>query len=592
MKVNFRSLELKNFLSFGDNVTELSFTSPGLIALRGKNGHGKSSIVDALSFVLFGKPYRKIKINELINRTNKNNLYVRVTFKAKDTNYRITRTLKPNSITVEKMIDGEYVEQELLSGNKLIQDELNSILGIEYKTFKHIVSISAATTSSKPFLTMSAYDKRNLIESIFNLDAISEMNKELKADKSKNNVALLNATSNVSMYTRLIEQQQTSIEKNEYLLDNFEKDKLQAIKDYEEKKEKISDGIAKLEETIEKINSSLPTDAIDTFKAKAKLKREYISELNTSIGTVKGQMKALQASLDNFTNLNVCPVCNQTVDKDHIDTEVNNLTHKLKEEADKYTDLTAKLKRAKDDLDTIEKNIQDVNVIVERIQKYVNDKTNLETHLELVEKQIKEKENESLDIDTNSLREELDNLTHSLELSNTALADAKEKEMIIELAGFLLSDKGIKTEFYNIIVPLLNKTVNEYITSFNLPIVISFDSDFNISIMTVKEQSNNVNYYSFSEGEKRRMEVAILLSFIKLSKSIANWNCNILIFDEIVDQNVDNEGLMSMLYSIKEIAQDEQLHAIVVSHKELDKDIFDSTILITKDAIFSKLLII
>ena len=202
-------------------------------------------------------------------------------------------------------------------------------------------------------------------------------------------------------------------------------------------------------------------------------------------------------------------------------------------------------------------------------------------------KMIDEKKDESLkELKVDDLEARVKKLKKDIKSMEQSSKDNSYQQNVIDIAEFLLSDKGIKTEFYNMIVPLFNTTVNDYLKKFGLNIAVIFDNEFNHNIKTMIH--DDINYFSFSQGERSRIDISILLTFIKLSKSIANWDSNLLLLDEVIDQNLDSKGLLLMLDSIKNIASEEDLTAMIISHKLSDVDfIFDRQLVVTKECGFS-----
>jgi DNA repair exonuclease SbcCD ATPase subunit len=592
MKITFKTLRFRNFLSYGNNITEINFNNPGLISLSGKNGVGKSVIEDALGYVLYGKPYRKIKIKELVNRANKKDLWVELIFYQNQQKYRLTRTLAPASIKIEKWINAinEFEELELLSSTKLIQEEINKIIGIEYDTFKHIVAIATSAAQTKPFLTMPVWEKRSLIESLFNLEIISDMLRAVKSDKSANKHKLSSAESNKQLLQSMVTQTKNQLDSSRLAVKNFDENKNKTIKDYEMHIDRSNTEIDKHIETLKILKNVVKPDLIKKLKDKKAEHRKIIDELISKKGEHTGTIKHSENMIKSLNETDICPVCNTNVTEEHKEKEIKIFSDKKTTSSESIITIDEEVKSHKEKIKTIEANLDDLNIATHKIKSTMNNveslKKNVANYMELIVK----KRDEKIEVDLDEINQLLEENRKNLEDTVNIVNDCVKQESIIDIAMFLLSDSGIKTEFYNVVVPLFNATINDYIQKFELPVVIVFDYEFNVTINTVQSKDEDVNYYSFSDGEKRRIEIAILLSFIKLSKAIANWNCNLLIMDEILDSGIDSEGLKMMLESIRDIATNEQMSIYVVSHKVLDEEVFDRKMLITKDAIFSKIL--
>jgi DNA repair exonuclease SbcCD ATPase subunit len=594
MQITIKELELRNFLSFGNNITRLDFRNPGLISLAGKNAAGKSTILDALSFVLYGTPYRKIKKGELINRSNKKDLWTRLTFNKNTIKYRITRSLKPNTIKIEKWCDKqhEYVEQELLSTASLIQEDINNIFGIEYKTFRHIVCISPVANNTKPFLAMSPYEKRTLIESLFNLEVVSEMSRHVKSDKSSNKLEKRNLEENNTLLESLVKQSKNAITDARKTEETFSHNKQVTLDEFNNQLVTFQGKRDKLIVKLNAFKKALKPELEAKIKDKYTTSTTNIKELESQLYEKKYIIKDSTKKVNGFDGIDICPVCNTNVSKEHVVEELEKLGTLIKTASSEITDLKTNIEKAESIKETLKGNLSDLKEVKISINSVITSIDDTDRHIKHLEQHISAKEKEQLDLDFTKREQELETNTVRLEDGVSKFNKCCKLETIYETAEYLLSDSGIKTEFYHVVVPMFNKIVNEYIQNFELPVVINFNYEFDVTIKTLHGADTDLNYYSFSEGEKKRIEVAILLSFIKMSKTIANWSVNILLLDEILGQYLDKKGLDIVLESIREIATEEQLNVLVVSHKDMGEDTFDKKILITKTAMFSKLEVI
>jgi DNA repair exonuclease SbcCD ATPase subunit len=317
---------------------------------------------------------------------------------------------------------------------------------------------------------------------------------------------------------------------------------------------------------------------------------EEIAEITAEIGGLKHETKAGKKVIKELNNNDICPACNTVITPEHKEKELKRFTTIIDTNKVQIKSLEADIKHKQEQKDVLTKNIETINTALHQIKTSTKLIEGIRKNIEDVKKNIEKKEAEELNLDLKSIEDNLKKNKTQLDELNNELQEYTEKESIMEVASFLLSDSGIKTEFYHSIVPLFNKTINAYITKFELPITITFDYEFNVTIRSVTSGNDDLNYFSFSEGEKKRIEISILLSFIKLSKTVANWSTNILGLDETLDSGIDGEGLQIMLDSIKDIASEEQLNVMIITHKVITSDIFDRKILVTKDSFFSKLL--
>lgn len=591
MKITFQKLIFRNFLSYGNKDTVMEFSTPGLVSLSGSNGGGKSSALDALTFALYGKPYRKIKINELLNRTNKKNLFVQIYFQQNLVEYRITRTLHPNSVKVEKMnpTTGEFDELESLSSKALDQEQITQIFGIDFDTFKHIVAIASGASHSRPFLALPAGDKRKLIESVFNLEIIGELMKLVKADKSENKSALSTNSTTVDLYSRLVNQMTTQYNNSVSIINNFKDKKRDAITDLNNKRDAAFNEMQTLKSKVEMFEGFINRELYDEINDELSKQLLLVEESNKKIGECTARMKHAESVLSALDTNDICPSCNTQITDEHRRNEITNFSEIITNVVKDKKALQATIKNSNSIIAEKKKSLDDMAQAKLTYKTLVTKIDNMEKNIKEYDLQIQSKNNEELDINLQPMAEQIEENTENLNSAEKKYHSNLDTETILDIAEFLLSDNGIKTEFYSTITPFFNKTTNEYLSYFELPIVLTFDEEFNYTISSVQDKGE-LNYYSFSEGEKKRIDISVMLTFIKLSKSISNFNCNLILADEIFDGGIDSEGLILILETMKKIAAEEQLNVIIVSHKmNENSEVFDRNIVVSKEDGFSKM---
>lgn len=576
MFVNFINLKFKNLLSYGSNMTEIKFNS-GLNQIVGMNGQGKSSILDALSFCLFGQTYRKIKLNELINTKNKKKLYTEVSFSIEDTVFRIVRGLKPDILEIYK----NDTLMDSLSSKRLIQEEIDSILSINFNLFKEVICL--AINYNKPFLLMPKNDKRNLIENIFQIGIISKMLTEVKNTHKGNEVDYKINKSSVISAKAEVENLTSYVENLEEVKLNFDNNKEDVRSSLELKINECDTQIEKCKSSRIKGNELLKDITLVGRDRLLGEKASIMSDIERCRNEIVKCNKEISLLNDNST----CPFCHSPLDYEHKDSHTNIITEKIDELNDKIVSSSTKVKEVDLSIneETIRENkIDKINKTLYRID--YDEKMKSEELLKL-QNEYDENLSKEFDIDVVEYKNKLE--TKKLEYSNLEnigkdLLDKIELNLkVIEV----LSDNGIKAYFYKKFLPNLNLKVNEYLNLFSLPVNLKFD-DTMVEVITNAINKRPISYTSFSAGEQKRIDISIMFSLIQIMKDIANWRCNILFLDEVLDSSTDNNGLVKILESLNNlIYNNKNLCIYVISHRMHNEDIFTNKIKIEKENGFS-----
>jgi len=585
LQITFKKLSFRNFASFGNKTTELVFTS-GLNLISGSNGVGKSSLLlDALSFVLYGKPYRKIKKLELINRTVGTDCWVKIEFNRNNDDYIIERGLKPNILKIIK--NGK--ELELLSALKFNQDEIDKIIGINHFLFKQI--ISTASSNNKSFLSLSAWEKRNVIESVFNLQQISEMLNLIKIDKSENKIKLDNLKYKNDTVTNLIKSLENQLEEIDSIVSKFEDDKKEKIT---ENKKNLLNMVTTLEETKERVNDIEKelSNYNKDYSTLIKQQNKSLNNLNKNVGSITANLKLYSKNMEILNNNEYCPVCKSAITEKHKSVELKNIKSLIKDDI-KTLDLSKEnIEIVTKEKKQLEEDLEKKRKLNLKLKNEKKDLINLSERSKRMLATLEKIKNEESSINSKNISEMLNNKNRELNDIYEELNEHNENATIFDILIEMFGDTGIKTEFYNMIIPLLNKNINKLLIQFELPIIFNFDYNLNYTIKSVYSQNENINYYSFSEGEKKRIDLALMLSFITLNKMISNWDSNLLIADELFT-NMDKEGIANVIQSLKDIVLTNNNTCLYIVSHNLDESTeysFDNKILIIKDDGFSRLL--
>lgn len=570
MKINFKRVWVKNFMNFGAKKTTLNFER-GMNFFSGENGSGKSTFAgEALSFVLYGKPYRKIKKNELINRKNKKKMLCGCEFSINKDEYKIIRGMKPKILRI--FHNGQ--ELESLSSTKLTQNEIDDILGVDYKTFKQIISISSNGKNS--FISLSKNDKREIVGNMFNLHRLTEAGKEFSEEKR-----------NIS---RKIEQSKLIKNNLESKKDDLEEhyNKMKNIlKTFNKNKEKeideITNEIKNKKEEIEEIKKQLKKHS--NFKTKYKNNIESIkknndklNELEVERNTIRMRLKDRKSKLDFFQKNDVCPYCENDLTGNHKNDHLQELKSEMKKDLSllKEFDKKTQTKNKKDN--QLKEKRKDLEKTKEDILILKNNIDSIKENIKRLENDKKKKDIDGIGVnesDIETIKDEIKSNEKSYDKIDKELTEQIDYFNILNISEEVLSDDGVKSVYFDMIVPILNNKINEYTQKFEMPILVTFNNLMEVNINDINHK-HKINYFSFSEGEKKKIDISIMLSFVYMSKMISNWDCNVLFMDEVLDGKIDAKTLDIIIEILnKLVTEDKELSLYVVSHRNLPKTLFN-----------------
>lgn len=558
MFVEFKKLSFCNIMSYGASGAEIDFQT-GLNTIKAVNGSGKSSILDALTFVLFGKPYRDIKLSELVNTTNGKGLEVTVEFKIGTDMYMIRRGLKPAIFEIYK--NGK--EMDMLSTKKLNQDEIDKLLGINLRLFKNIVAV--AVTNNKPFLSMSIGDKRSLIENIFNIDVLGMMCKDVKKRKTVNSTEMDLKTTERRGVTNSIEDNESYIENMRQYIASFNQVKDTNIKT-------IQENIQKYQKEIDKHTKNLSIAEAKIQELTAEIgdipDRKVGETLTLEMGKIRSTIDSIDKTLSKLKQSKICPVCSSPLDEGHARKHILGMLDEKKElERDKLPQLQEEYKVFNNSFMEYQEKRTFIQTIRDKARTEEATRSTLESELKRAQTNLEKEEAKTCPASLDTYIEKVNTLKEQCEMLDKEIDVLTEKIMLDNHLIKILGDDGIKTYFFKKLVKVLNKSVNEYLMKFELKnTTIEFDETMTETMVT-----NMVprTYSSYSSGERTRIDMSILLAFFDISRQISNWSCNILFIDELLDQNIDQSGIeqfVSTLYNLIQVNK-KKLGIYIISHK-------------------------
>ena len=567
----FKQIAYRNFLSSGNQATEIEFTDTQTTLIVGANGSGKSTMLDALCFGLFNKAFRKINKSQLINSTNEKECLVEIDFSIGTKEYKIKRGIKPNIFEI--WIDGILQNQAASSTDQQKQLE-DSILKLNYKSFTQIVILGSA--SFVPFMQLSTTNRREVVEDLLDIKIFSAMNAVIK-DRIKNtNDKIKELSLKQSMTEEKVEMQKEFIESIEKSgKENIEKkrDKIISIGTY------IDQLTAENTQKVEEVSNTLQPQLEDLLDASKKLK-----QLSNLKGKISEKVSSITEQHKFFNNNSVCPTCTQTIEEEFRLNKVNESETKAKELQQGYNELKAAIQQE-------EKREREFSVVSKEISSLNNEISNNNVKISQLNKQSRDFDQEIQDItnkikNRNTERKALIELEQTLDLIQTEKAKNKEDVSYFDFAHSLMKDGGIKGKIIKKYLPLMNQQINKYLQMMDFYINFTLDEEFKENIKSPIHE--DFTYESFSEGEKMRINLAILFTWREIARMKNSVNTNLLILDEVFDSSLDFMGTDYFTRIIKYVIKDTNI--FVISHKTdelIDK--FDRVIKFEKIKGFSKM---
>lgn len=566
----FRKIRWKNLLSTGNYFTELQFDKSPNTLIVGSNGAGKSTMLDALCFVLFGKPFRAVNKPLLLNSINNKDCVVEVEFDTGNKSYKIVRGIKPNIFEI--WCDGELINQE--AAVKDYQEHLEKfILKLNYKSFTQIVILGSA--SFTPFMQLPPAHRREIIEDLLDIQIFSAMNNILK-DKVINNKDL---TTN-KKYDIEMGQQKYDLQKKH--LDDLKQNNEEKVKEYESEIANNTVTISSLASQIEEFSSNvaelqLLVDAKNETDAKVK----KITKLESQI---ESNLSKFRKDISFFEHNDDCPTCRQAIAMEFKEKELAVLSTKVAECDHGLQQLEQKLLEEQAKLNAINETQKKIQALQIKIATNTTSITETNKYIARLQKQVEE-----LKTNTNSTEkeeEELKVINDKLSELKVQLKELLDEKTYYEVAAGLLKDTGIKTKIIKQYLPIINKLVNKYLASFDFFVNFNLDESFKETIKS--RHRDDFTYASFSEGEKQKIDLALLFSWRAVAKLKNSANTNLLILDEVFDSSLDTNGteyLMNILHML------EGTNVFVISHKgDILQDKFRSVIRFEKVKNFSRIM--
>ena len=564
--IHFNYVRWKNFLSTGNNFTEIQLDRSSTTLIIGENGAGKSTILDALCFGLFGKPFRNINKPQLLNSVNASNCVVEVEFKVGGKDVKVVRGIKPN--VFEIYINGKMYNQDANARDyqKYLEQQ---ILKLNYRSFTQVVILGSSTFI--PFMQLKARHRREVVEEILDIQIFSLMNMILKQK-----LKTIEADHRELEYKESLTSEKLSL-KERYIKDiqdnrrKLIEEKTVLISGNEEEIFKKKRKVADLQDDIEGMHKKISNAAkvVEQF--------DKLNDLNSQLKTKHRSHKRL---IKFFEENEDCPTCQQHIDEVFKDTMIS-------KENNKYDKLTVGIKELADKLEATKVKINVINEVNQNIQS-----NNVEIAKENSSIGELEKFNAALDTEIKQLQdghvdkkdhEEVVNLREEFDTVSKEKNKLREEKIYNEAVRTMLTDQGIKTKIIKQYLPIMNKLINTYLTSMEFYVNFTLDENFDETIKS--RYRDDFTYASFSEGEKMRIDLALLFTWRAVAKMKNSANTNLLILDEIFDSSLDGTGTDEFLKILNTLGDE---NVFVISHKQdALADKFRSTIRFEKIKNFS-----
>ena len=562
----FEKIRWKNFLSTGNVFSEVDLKGSPSTLIVGSNGAGKSTMLDAICFVLFKKPFRKISQAQLINAVNEKEMLVSIEFKIGSTHWQVNRGVKPNIFEIFR--DGTALNQESNQRDQQVWLE-QSVLKLNYKSFTQVVILGSSTFV--PFMQLTAPNRREVIEDLLDIKVFSTMNDILKGRAKGLRDSITQATYDLDLIKEKVELQQRFIEDIKANQKKQRDAKSTDIHTLQSEVDVLEDNIIKSAETVDLLQNE--ADSIGDVTSKLNELKVYQSKFNDKKKTLNKEMKFYEEN-------DRCPTCSQTITERSKKTHQKGISDQLNQIASATVDLKQKLEEIKEQVSLKEGKIKEIRDIQSNISSDTKE-------IRWKKKSMKKIQDEIDTPQTDNLKREQNNLKTLVKEGlggEIALKETKKVKENYDVCSSLLKDTGIKSQIIKKYLPIMNQLINKYLNE--LDFYVSFDLDENFEETIKSRFRDEFSYASFSEGEKMRIDLALLFTWRTIAKMKNSANTNLLILDEIFDSSLDIAGTYDFMKILRSF--NDSTNVFIISHKtDVLQDKFERILRVEKRQNFS-----
>ncbi len=567
--ITFKNLKYRNFLSSGQHWTDINFQEYNTNLVIGTNGSGKSTMLDALTFALFNKPFRKINKSQLINTTNEKDTLVEVEFSVNSRDYLVRRGIKPNIFDIE--VNGEALHRQAddRSNQKILEE---NILKVNYKSFTQIVILGSSTFV--PFMQLTGSNRREVIEDLLDIRIFSTMNSLMREKMRVQREGLKTLT-----------LRKDNIQDKMVMQKNFMAE-LDA-----QRQTGIKASNKKIKEYGLEVDTLLESNEIKTLDVSKLIKEQEnvtgaskkLKKLNTLKGKLSNKVTTITKEHKFFSDNTVCPTCTQSIEESFRLNKIDDVQNKAKELQSGYKELEDAIQKEEErerqftqlsqEVTELNNGISQNNTKISGFQRQIRD---LESEIQTITDQLQNR---------NTEHEKLAEFKKNLKDTIDELSDQRDQLNHYDFAYSLLKDDGVKTKIIKKYIPVINQQVNRYLQLMDFYINFHLDEEFNETVKSPIHE--DFSYASFSEGEKMRIDLALLFTWREVARIKNSVNTNLLIMDEVFDSSLDGFGTEEFLKIIRFVIKDANI--FVISHKSDLHDKFDNVIKFDKVKGFSRI---
>jgi DNA repair exonuclease SbcCD ATPase subunit len=544
--IYFKKLRWRNFLSTGNQFIEVDLAKAPSTLIIGTNGAGKSTMLDALCFSLFNRAFRDIKKEQLVNTINQNDCEIEVEFETSNKKYKVIRGIKPNKFEV-------YCNDVLLNQDASNVDYQNmleqNILKCNYRAFCQVVILGS--TSYEPFMHLRARYRREVVEEILDIRVFSHMDLLLRQKQGELSKAVVDVRHRYDLMTEKYELQKKHFEEIQNRDNTDIEDRREQLKENEQSNYEYNQKLQLLNEKI------ISTKAEIWGSEKVFKKEKELDKLETKI---EHKLEKEKRDVEFFEKNDNCPTCTQPIDLRFKQTEIYEGKKKISELEEGLQQLSAEMGKTQEQIKqykAVEKKLNDLDIQVAKINTSISE---INRHSNRLDTEIAKLEN--TDNNSNAIQKELEQIKEDLKLVNVEKNKAVEEKKYIDIAREILNDTGVKANIIRKYVPIINNLINQYLQSMDFFVNFQLDQEFN---ETIKSRFRDTfNYNSFSEGEKLRIDLALLFTWRTIAKMKNSTNTNLLILDEIFDSSLDGQGTEDFFKILKTLTNE---NTFIISHK-------------------------